>query len=228
MPLISTLLLAGAACFQPISNIDVSANFDSLCIDSGHSKPSYDNLIVRQTKDKTCGAASIATLANMLGIANLTEEDVLAVLGTTDLISVAQLVEAAQKFNLPLKPFSTSLAALKTLPLPVIVALKPAHNMILHFVVLLEVGNESVMYADPQFGRVVAPLNAFLDKLTVRKHDPKRPAVVIVPQLSMKPVNCCRLFGALNPPVLSLISGTCESRDIIDWLGDSVSLYPPA
>jgi predicted double-glycine peptidase len=180
MSLASALLLSGA-CFAPAPLPSMEFTLDSECKTSWASVPSAK--IVRQTIDSTRAAASVATLANLLGVASLSEKDVVAVLGKSQLISVSDLVEAAGKVNLPLKPFSATLESLKKIPLPAIVLLTPkVGNKLTYYVVLLNVGSDSVVYADPAKGKITVPLDEFLLTAIARDNN-ERPVVIMVPQV---------------------------------------------
>lgn len=182
----SMLIAASASCLSPlltpVENIGSTANAVEArtCITPWASMRSVG--MVRQSKDRSCGAAAIATLSGLLNIAVLSEDDVLAVLGKSDEISVSELVDAAGSLNVSLKAFSTSFTALKKARLPLIVLLDNKQSTLSHFVVLLEIADEYVVYADPRLGKIVVRMNEFLANWAVRK-DKQRPGIAIVPQL---------------------------------------------
>lgn len=128
--------------------------------------------MVRQTRDYSCGAASLATiLTYYFGRETYEEEIIASILGNTD----SETVERTKKRGLSLldlKNYGESLGykgagykvpahQLKTLDRPAIVFIK--YKGYAHFVVLKGVIDTQVFLADPARGNMVMSLEEFLE-----------------------------------------------------------------
>jgi predicted double-glycine peptidase len=180
MAIASTLFSASLACFNSAGIGDSAAlAAPSTCVRPWASIVS--SKVVRQSLDQSCGAAAIATLARLLGLGNLTEEEVLGAAGKNDAMSVTELIAAGNKVGVALEAFAASRAALEKVELPVIVLIAPKNGDLSHFVVLTEIATDYVVYADPRLGNLVVRFDEFMDRWVVRK-DETRPGIIVAHQ----------------------------------------------
>jgi predicted double-glycine peptidase len=128
--------------------------------------------MVRQTKDYSCGAASLATILTYYFGRETTEDEVIgSILMNADGETLARVKEKGFSL-LDLKNFGESLGykgagyrvpahQLKTLDRPAIVLIN--HKGYSHFIVLKGVKGEQVFLADPARGNMVMGLEEFLE-----------------------------------------------------------------
>lgn len=128
--------------------------------------------IVRQTKDYSCGAASLATILTYYFGRETAEEEVIRSIFINGDSETTEKVKKKGLSLLDLKSYGESLGykgagykvpahQLKTLDRPAIVLIN--YNGYSHFIVLKAVVDEEVFLADPARGNMVTGLNEFLE-----------------------------------------------------------------
>ena len=131
----------------------------------------YKN-IVRQTKDYSCGAASLATILTYYFGRETSEEEIIrAIFSNADSETIGEVKRKGLSL-LDLKNYGESLGykgggyrvpahQLKTLDRPAIVLVN--HKGYSHFIVIKGVKDDRVFLADPARGNMVMDLNEFLE-----------------------------------------------------------------
>lgn len=128
--------------------------------------------IIRQTKDYSCGAASLATILTYYFGSETAEEEVIRSIFINGDSETMEKVKKKGLSLLDLKSYGESLGykgagykvpahQLKTLDRPAIVLIN--YNGYSHFIVLRGVVDEEVFLADPARGNMVMGLNEFLE-----------------------------------------------------------------
>jgi len=127
----------------------------NLILGSGNFKvKSYQELrfknVVKQKYEESCGAASLATLMNFYD-ANLSEEDLLVDINTTNMLSFKDLRVLATKHNYRAKGYKVSQEILENIELPII-ARVVRHRNYPHFIVIKKLKGDYFLSMDPAAG----------------------------------------------------------------------------
>jgi predicted double-glycine peptidase len=127
--------------------------------------------IVKQQKDYSCGAASLATLVNRQYGMNYTEENILDKLGDKKEYSFSDLKRIAKQLGFRAIGLAGNKEALQKLNIPVIVHIKLDRlpDSPGHFSVLKGISSNSVALADPSWGNQNLLLDRFLKMWFVRE-----------------------------------------------------------
>lgn len=120
--------------------------------------------VARQSLDMSCGAAALATLLTHYHGANVTERDVLGVVGLNADYSLTDLANAAAAFGFRSAALSVDIGALERLRAPVILFMDERRGG--HFVVLRgdHPSGEVYALADPAWGNVRLVRAQFLQR----------------------------------------------------------------
>ncbi len=122
--------------------------------------------IVKQKRDDSCGAAALATILRGFYGENVTEEDILEVMGKTDqalptnLPTFTDLAKAADQYGFLADGLRWDFVILQTLRIPVVVALH-YHGMP-HYSVLRGISSDVVWLGDPSWGNRRLSKESFL------------------------------------------------------------------
>lgn len=129
-----------------------------------------DARIVKQDRDYSCGAASLATLLNEFYGQGLAEETLLKAMDKGDgRASFEDMQRALPQFGFKGQGFAASYEQLSRLRMPVIVYLK--HRKDDHFSVLRGISGDTVWLADPSLGNRTYSRAQFLDMWETRGDD---------------------------------------------------------
>jgi uncharacterized protein len=130
-----------------------------------------DAHIVKQDLDKSCGAASLATLLNAYFGQNVTEKQLLKAMDTLDgRASFADMAQALRQFGFKAQGFAASWEQLVRLKVPVIVYVKYRTDD--HFSVLRGISGDTVWLADPSLGNRTFSRAQFLAMWQTREDKP--------------------------------------------------------
>lgn len=130
-------------------------------------KEMRDQNIVKQDLDYSCGAASIATLLNGYFQQNVSEEDVLRLMDTGDMMaSFEDMQRALGELGYEAKGYAVSFETLQTLKIPVIVYVK--HHKTDHFNVVSGINSQFIRLADPSLGKTTLSKHQFLEMWNTR------------------------------------------------------------
>lgn len=126
-----------------------------------------DDRVVKQEKDYSCGAASLATILTEHYRQQVTEEDLLAAMDNGDLrASLGDMANALTRFGFRGVGYAVSFGQLAKLKMPVVVHLR--HRKDDHFSVLRGVGGAGVRLADPALGNRYFSRDQFLEMWETR------------------------------------------------------------
>ena len=129
-----------------------------------------DARVVKQDKDFSCGAASLATLLNEQYSRNVTEEDILKAMNKEDdRASFEDMANIMPQFGFKAQGFAASWEQLTQLHIPVLVYLK--HRKDDHFSVLRGIDDNTVWLADPSLGNRTFSREQFLSMWETRNDD---------------------------------------------------------
>lgn len=149
--------------------------FDTL--HAGFRVKSYHEIrnetIVRQTYEESCGAASLATLINLLDSKNISELDVLKQMSQkkelyTNMVSFAQLKKTLDTLQYESRGYKLDRKVFEKLEIPIIVKIENDPKFP-HFVVAINHRGDFITILDPSFGKYVSTKNEFYsvwDKFT--------------------------------------------------------------
>jgi len=161
--------------------VTLSHASDNLIFESLHSKGTLsvqswktlrDQNIVKQDKDFSCSAASLATLLNEFYGQSVTEEALLKVMDKGNLrASFEDMQRALPQFGFKAQGFAASYEQLTKLKTPVLVYLKYRKDD--HFSVLRGIDANTVWLADPSLGNRTYSREQFLEMWETRKDDQK-------------------------------------------------------
>jgi len=124
-----------------------------------------DQGVLRQERDLSCGAASVAMLLNALYAESLTEDDVLKRSSSSDRVAatVADMLRMIEAIGYQGKAKSVTFDQLKKLLVPAVAFIRPDLGKLGlgHFVFLEQVAENSVVYRDPSYGLRTVSLDLF-------------------------------------------------------------------
>lgn len=157
-------LLAGSA-YAEFAIVQSSLN--SFSIPTKNWKAIKDSRVVKQNRDFSCGAASLATILNEFYGENYSEEDFLKAMKSGDNKSnFDDMARILPSFGYKAQGFASNWEQIVQLRIPVIVYLKYRKDD--HFSVIRGIGNSTVWLADPSFGNRTYSKEQFLEMWETR------------------------------------------------------------
>ncbi|EGK1134271.1 peptidase C39 [Campylobacter upsaliensis] len=121
--------------------------------------------IIRQNYEESCGAASLATLINILDDSNLTELDLLKAMSGqqlyTDMVSFADLNDAVKKLGFQSKSYKIDRKILESImSVPILVKIEDDPRFP-HFVVIINHKGNYLQIFDPSYGEYISSKREF-------------------------------------------------------------------
>ncbi|TBR81706.1 peptidase C39 [Campylobacter novaezeelandiae] len=121
--------------------------------------------VIRQNYEESCGAASLATLINILDDNNLTELDLLKTMSGqklyTDMVSFADLNDAVKKLDYESKSYKVDRKILeKLVNIPLLVKIEDDPRFP-HFVVIINHKGNYLQILDPSYGKYISSKREF-------------------------------------------------------------------
>lgn len=121
--------------------------------------------VVRQNYEESCGAASLATLINILDDSNLTELDLLKAMSGqqlyTDMVSFADLNDAVKKLGFQSKSYKIDRKILESImSVPILVKIEDDPRFP-HFVVIINHKGNYLQIFDPSYGEYISSKREF-------------------------------------------------------------------
>ncbi|EOX0010551.1 cysteine peptidase family C39 domain-containing protein [Campylobacter upsaliensis] len=115
--------------------------------------------VIRQNYEEYCGAASLATLINILDDSNLTESDLLKAMSGqqlyTDMVSFADLNDAVKKLGFQSKSYKIDRKILESIiSVPILVKIEDDPRFP-HFVVIINHKGNYLQILDPSYGEYI-------------------------------------------------------------------------
>ncbi|EGJ6988505.1 peptidase C39 [Campylobacter upsaliensis] len=115
--------------------------------------------VIRQNYEESCGAASLATLINILDDSNLTELDLLKAMSGqqlyTDMVSFADLNDAVKKLGFQSKSYKIDRKILESIiSVPILVKIEDDPRFP-HFVVIINHKGNYLQILDPSYGEYI-------------------------------------------------------------------------
>ncbi len=121
--------------------------------------------VIRQNYEESCGAASLATLINILDDSNLTELDLLKAMSGqqlyTDMVSFADLNDAVKKLGFQSKSYKIDRKILENIiSVPILVKIEDDPRFP-HFVVIINHKGNYLQILDPSYGEYISSKREF-------------------------------------------------------------------
>ncbi|EHQ1323280.1 C39 family peptidase [Campylobacter upsaliensis] len=121
--------------------------------------------VIRQNYEESCGAASLATLINILDDSNLTESDLLKAMSGqqlyTDMVSFADLNDAVKKLGFQSKSYKIDRKILESImSVPILVKIEDDPRFP-HFVVIINYKGNYLQIFDPSYGEYISSKREF-------------------------------------------------------------------
>lgn len=121
--------------------------------------------VIKQNYEESCGAASLATLINILDDNNLTELDLLKTMSGqklyTDMVSFADLNDAVKKLGYESKSYKVDRKILeKLVNIPLLVKIEDDPRFP-HFVVIINHKGNYLQILDPSYGKYISSKREF-------------------------------------------------------------------
>ena len=121
--------------------------------------------VIRQNYEESCGAASLATLINILDDSNLTELDLLKAMSGqqlyTDMVSFADLNDAVKKLGFQSKSYKIDRKILESImSVPILVKIEDDPRFP-HFVVIINHKGNYLQIFDPNYGEYISSKREF-------------------------------------------------------------------
>ncbi|EPE7020764.1 cysteine peptidase family C39 domain-containing protein [Campylobacter upsaliensis] len=121
--------------------------------------------VIRQNYEESCGAASLATLINILDDSNLTELDLLKTMSGqqlyTDMVSFADLNDAVKKLGFQSKSYKIDRKILESImSVPILVKIEDDPRFP-HFVVIINHKGNYLQIFDPSYGEYISSKREF-------------------------------------------------------------------
>ncbi|CAB9544307.1 Bacteriocin resistance protein; peptidase C39 [uncultured Gammaproteobacteria bacterium] len=158
--LFSLAFTVNASVIVPIANLNTEVKVKTW-------KDLRDEKIVKQDKDYSCGAASMATLLNEFYNQSFTEIELLKAMDKGDgRASFDDMAKALPQFGFRSVGYTLSFEQLSKLKIPTIVYLKYRKDD--HFSVLRGISNSTVWLSDPSLGNRTYSKEQFLDMWDTR------------------------------------------------------------
>ena len=119
---------------------------------------------IRQSYEASCGAASMATILNLIDKQNFAEMDMIKVLSKkelhTDMVSFADLEDALKSLKYEAKSYKIDRNILEHLKTPILVKIEDDPRFP-HFVVLINYDGDYLVILDPSHGEYIASKSQF-------------------------------------------------------------------
>ncbi|EAJ1957376.1 peptidase C39 [Campylobacter upsaliensis] len=121
--------------------------------------------VIRQNYEESCGAASLATLINILDDSNLTELDLLKAMSGqqlyTNMVSFADLNDAVKKLGFQSKSYKIDRKILESIiSVPILVKIEDDPRFP-HFVVIINHKGNYLQIFDPSYGEYISSKREF-------------------------------------------------------------------
>ncbi|EAI8173796.1 peptidase C39 [Campylobacter upsaliensis] len=121
--------------------------------------------VIRQNYEESCGAASLATLINILDDSNLTESDLLKAMSGqqlyTDMVSFVDLNDAVKKLGFQSKSYKIDRKILESIiSVPILVKIEDDPRFP-HFVVIINHKGNYLQIFDPSYGEYISSKREF-------------------------------------------------------------------
>ncbi|EAI2901486.1 peptidase C39 [Campylobacter upsaliensis] len=121
--------------------------------------------VIRQNYEESCGAASLATLINILDDSNLMELDLLKAMSGqqlyTDMVSFADLNDAVKKLGFQSKSYKIDRKILESIiSVPILVKIEDDPRFP-HFVVIINHKGNYLQIFDPSYGEYISSKREF-------------------------------------------------------------------
>lgn len=121
--------------------------------------------VIRQTYEESCGAASLATLINMLDSKNISEIDILEQMSKnkklyTNMVNFFELKEVLEKLKYESRGYKLSRKSFEKLNIPLIVKIENDPKFP-HFVVAINHEGDFITIFDPSFGKYLSTKKEF-------------------------------------------------------------------
>ncbi|MEB2824536.1 cysteine peptidase family C39 domain-containing protein [Campylobacter upsaliensis] len=121
--------------------------------------------VIRQNYEESCGAASLATLINILDDSNLTELDLLKAMSGqqlyTDMVSFADLNDAVKKLGFQSKSYKIDRKILESImSVPILVKIEDDPRFP-HFVAIINHKGNYLQIFDPSYGEYISSKREF-------------------------------------------------------------------
>ncbi|EAH8539939.1 peptidase C39 [Campylobacter upsaliensis] len=121
--------------------------------------------VIRQNYEESCGAASLATLINILDDSNLTELDLLKAMSGqqlyTDMVSFADLNDAVKKLGFQSKSYKIDRKILESIiSVPILVKIEDDPRFP-HFVIIINHKGNYLQIFDPSYGEYISSKREF-------------------------------------------------------------------
>jgi len=160
-----------AICVQPMVASAASVSLQSLQgqLPVKSWQELRDERVVKQDRDYSCGAASLATILQFQYGKMITEGDVLKAFNKQDAASFADMANALPIFGFKGIGAALDYAQLSKLKIPVVLYLRYRGND--HFSVLRGMDDERVWLADPSWGNKVLSRTEFLSMWYTRENE---------------------------------------------------------
>ena len=144
--------------------------------------------VVRQNYEESCGAASLATLLNLIDDKKLSELDLLQVMSEkelyTDMVSFADLNEAVKKLGYESKAYKIDKEILKKLVnVPMLVKIEDDPRFP-HFVAIINYRGDYLQVFDPSHGEYISSKREFYSIWD--RYDKGGYALIIAPKKTLK------------------------------------------
>ena len=147
--------------------------------------------VVRQNYEESCGAASLATMINLIDNQKLSELDVLKVMSekelTTDMVSFLDLEEAIKKLDFKSDSFRINEQVLnKLINIPLLVKIEDDPRFP-HFVIIINHKGDYLQVLDPSHGEYISSKREFY---SIWDRDKKGGyALIVAPKKDLKSFN---------------------------------------
>lgn len=144
--------------------------------------------VVRQNYEESCGAASLATMINLIDNQKLSELDVLKVMSekelTTDMVSFLDLEEAIKKLDFKSDSFRINEQVLnKLINIPLLVKIEDDPRFP-HFVIIINHKGDYLQVLDPSHGEYISSKREFYSIWD--REDKGGYALVVLPKQEFK------------------------------------------
>lgn len=127
-------------------------------------KEMRDDQVIHQHRDFSCAAAALATLLTFHYGLNVTEDDVIGVVGKDAWLSMSDLRLAAGHYGFKTIGLAMDVEQLRKIKVPVIVYVKTTGSPLPHNAVLRGIDEQRVWLADPAYGNLSLTFSDFKSK----------------------------------------------------------------
>ena len=137
--------------------------------------------VTQQSFEESCGASAISSLFNMYGL-NMSEEDLISELNSTDMVSFYDLQKVALKNNFKAKGYKISKEIFEQINVPVIARILRKENYP-HFVVIQNLKGDFILMLDPNNGKFLVTKNEFYNSWIEKKSNY---VLIVLPNSKLK------------------------------------------